>query len=469
MCGPSSRSRPSRRAIPPFGDLARSARRAVGRLPVAWLLLAFVASCDTSCFGKKKGKVTAVLIEPSEVHVAVGTTFALRAVALDDQGHVVAGDWDGSIAVSWSSATASFVDAGANPVSLSVATEGEHAVKVAAGGVSASATIIAHGSAGTEDRLSLVQPWAAAPAEVLIDAPTTLDADCGTWSQRRLHVAGVVGLGANLTESSTCVNEVAVFADDGGAVVRRPDPSWTEALELTDAPLPERLWVELKVWYFVLESETTLRSRANADLSYVDWVWRRNRAGVQYGPVEHVLTGRDVSYNGGAQATRCVDLSDFDSAGFEDDFKPTLGVLHVVYVRDIDWNSAPFGLACPSDPNRGDIVIISWLNPSLTTLVHELTHRLGASTEPACADGTTGHVTCLGADFVKSNVMQAHGNVDDNDERWSLTTGQVYRALVDQDSWLNRVPLRDPADGVKACQAQPSARCPPLKFSLRSP
>jgi hypothetical protein len=436
-----------------------------GRLVLLCALLATLSG-PSACFGCDTDaclRVTTIHIVPGSVDAGENATIALRAVPRDAMGGEVIED----LPVEWSGEGVEFLDDETNPVLVNVGAAGTRRIEVTIRGrATTGINIRVHSPfAYTADQLAVEHWWGAPVAHVVLDAPSVAAPVCGNWGDRRYSVAGLLTLPENLTENASCVNEVAVFTHDRGAVVRRPQPGWTNAFErLSQDPLPMPAWIAIRFWYFVDESESVLRTRALANLGYAGWAFRENRVGTQFGSVDHVVTGTGLSYTGGPQAETCNDLS-----SLTDLFNPEPGVIHVVYVRSIDWNSPPYGLACPSAPDRGDIVILAWDQPSGTTLAHELTHRFGFGAWPVCA-GTFGHVTCVPG-FTGENLMWTHADPLSNDERWFLTTGQVYRMQVERDSWLNRAGLRTHVnDRVKECASTGApARCPELHFILQSP
>jgi hypothetical protein len=140
--------------------------------------------------------------------------------------------------------------------------------------------------------------------------------------------------------------------------------------------------------------------------------------------------------------------------------------LHVVFVKDINDGASADGngKACPkSATGAGRVILIDWKHVANSELLaHELGHVLGHErpalgfdhvVQPGSSGGTPG--------FSKTNVM--HENEPDV-SRTVLTTGQIFRMNVDQNSWYQTEPGIFPRHPKKPCGCEPykTEICPRL-------
>ncbi len=418
------------------------------------VLLLPLASCSGCCDAECK-KVVTVEVVPFKTLAGPNTKLELTAIARDGTGSIIYP----TVPVKWEGEPA-FDNLALNPTRVTVAGFRTYKVRAKMGKVwSPYASILVEQGSVTSprDMIEVEHTAGAAPAYVLLDAQAVGDGDCGKANDRQYAVAGRAALPHNLTGS--CANEVAVFVRDRAPLVKRLAPAdwqWTDGAEtMQEVPLPPTLSVPLSIWYFV--SDENPQERAGWDLEYAGWIFRQNRVGITLGEVTHNEPAGSKLYDGDAKCTGIEAALGFTAA---------TNMLHVVYVTEIAWNSVPFGLACPSDPTRGDIVIISRGRPLSTTVAHELGHRMGFSNPPFV---TTGHVNNLDG-FDGTNVMYIHGDAELNEDRVHLTLGQVYRIHADAQSWLNRTPIRPAGSTVKNCPGDAGiGECPKLALRPGSP
>jgi hypothetical protein len=393
---------------------------------------------------------------PTEVLTSPGAKLQLLARARDGSGTII----DPSPPVRWEG-DATFDSPNANPAIAFVA-PGDHQVRARIGGQWSRMSVIRALTASLEsprDAISIEAGSMTRPVDILVDAMAAGDPDCSSANDRLYTIAHMAVLPLNFVQG--CPNELAAFAHDRGVLVTSLSSTrWTSAADvLTESALPPVITVPTRVWYFV-ESEDPVE-RATWDLEYANWAHRYNRAGVQLAPIDHRVSGRAEIYLGDE---KCNDIESLLQ------FTADAGHLHVVYVAEIGWFSEPYGWACPPSTTRGDIVIISWKRPLATVVTHEVIHQMGNSSPPFPIN-ESGHVDKYhGMGFEATNLMWAHDDATLNEDRLSLTLGQVYRVQAATDSWLNRAKLRPPGSLTKACPGVPTRdACPNLALLGRSP
>ena len=444
-CWPRSRLAGCRGAVPPWLLIAL----VVFAIAVALLVWWLCRRCDAEC-----EQVVSVAVVPRETRAELGVTFLLLAVARDRNGEVIPdpprAKWSGDV---------EFSDRRTNPASVTVAGARAYRVRAKIGRVVSPDAVVVVDVAGTvevpRDEVGVEQSTAVRPAHALLDAKAVGDLDCQGANDRLYAVAGRAVLPENLT--SGCVNELALFATDRAVLVQAsgdlPPNQWTDQSDFLSRPnLPPTIRVPLAAWYFVAQSAPDVR--ANREIEEANWIYRENLAGLEFSIERHHLMGVDRSYIGDEF---CSNVQ--NDLGFTADASR----LNVVYVAQIAWNSDPFGWSCKSAAGRGDIIILSWSRPLVTTLAHELAHQLGLSSPPFPWN-EAGHVDGYPG-FDPENLMLQYGDARMKEDRFRLTLGQVYRLHVAQQSWINRNNAR-PSGPQKSCpgNATSDGLCPQLSL-----
>jgi hypothetical protein len=414
----------------------------------AWARPALLLVTLARCSGCEDGNTTEV--RPVEVLTAPSVKLALLARARDSFGLVIdptpTADWNGD---------AMFDPTNANPRILWVTTVGDHKVKAKIGKHWSPAAVIRAAQSSLEspgDVVDVEHGSGAAPVDVLLDARAQGDVDCSSANDRRYTMAGPAVLPQNLIGG--CNNEIAVFAHDRAPLIESlSTTAWTNGPETLQRPiLPAVIAVPTIVWYFV-EAEDPV-PRATWDLEYANWAHAYNRAGIRLDPIEHRVMGREETYVGDENCTAIETALQFTADP---------GHLHVVYVGEIGWVSEPYGWSCPADAARGDVVLISWKRPLATVVTHEVVHRMGNS-HPPFPFVTSGHVDSYPG-FDGTNLMWSHDDPTLNEDRFSLTLGQIYRVHGAIHSWVNRAKLRPAGATEKDCPGDPTGDiCPKLEL-----
>jgi hypothetical protein len=417
------------------------------------LLLALVrcpGCCDEEC-----KRVASTEVIPGEVLTAPNTQLQLVARGRDAGGVII----DPTPKVKWQG-NATFAASDITPAIVSVATVGDHKVKARMGQKWSPESLIRASQPsldGAGDVLDVEHTAGGTPVTVWVNAKASSDPDCAAASDRLYTVAGAAVLPENLVGG--CANELAIFAQDRAPLIETLNTTqWTTSSEtLQRSTLPGVISVRTAAWYFVDAEDPT--ARATWDLEYANWAHAYNRAGIKLDPVEHHAMGIEKIY-----------LGDENCSTIEADlgFTADASHLHIVYVSEIGWLSDPYGWACPPNAARGDIVIISWKRPLATVVTHEVIHRMGNSTPPF-PFATAGHVDTYPG-FDGTNLMWSHDDPTLNEDRFSLTLGQIYRVQGATHSWVNRGKLRPPGSTEKACVGAPTGgECPKLALKAWSP
>ena len=413
------------------------------RAAAALALLACAGCC-------KDDPIDTVVVLPQQVLTAPGVAVQFQAWAIDTAGQFM----QPTPPTKWKG-TASFVTSTTNPTQAAVASHGDHAIKAKIGKLWSLESFLRSQASSIEapstDAIEIEYASAASIADVLVDAKAAGDPDCGKANDRLYAIAKIGLLPENLIDG--CATEIAVFVHDRAPLIETLAPgTWTTGPEtLRRLPLPSTIPVPTAVWYFV-DAENP-QAKATVELEYANWAYAHNRAGLQLNPISHHATGSEMIYSGD---TSCVGLP--EDLGFEAD----KGHLHIVYMPEIPWAVA--GWACPSDPERGDIVLLLWNPPFGNIITHEVVHQMGNS-NPPFPWATSGHVDGY-ADFDVTNLMYFNNDPQMDEDRFSLTLGQVYRMHAAPESWLNRANLRPAGSTQKTCPGVPDAGvCP--KLSLR--
>ena len=400
--------------------------------------------CDADC-----ERVATVEVSPSEVRAAQGTGFQLSATARDLDARVILpspkATWSGSTVVS-----------GGNPATIAVSAPGTFPIKAKMGKKwSLEAKVIVAGptEAAAGDMINVGHQPGMPPAYVLLDAKASGDASCAAANDRKFAVAGVATLPMNLVKG--CDNEIVVFASGRAPLIETLEPTvWTDASETLERTPTAPLDMPVKAWYFVVDPDPIFAG--NVDLKSSQTIFDENRAGIRQSPIEHTLMPIAKAYDGDEKCTGIENLLQFTA-------DPAF--LHVVYVTGIAWLSDPIAWACPDDPSRGDVVVISWSRWLPTVVAHEMVHRLGFSSPPFDFS-TSGHVTGL-AKFDETNVMWSPLDPASYSDRFYLALGQVYRLHAANESWLNRAKIRPAGLTTKACpKDMATGICP--RVSLRA-
>ena len=412
------------------------------RSAAALMLLAGTACC-------KDDPIKTVVVLPQNVLTAPNVEVQFQAWAIDTADRFIQptppARWQGS---------AAFTTGTSNPTRVAVASDGDHLVKAKIGKHWSAESVVRGRSSSIEvssDAIEIEHASPASIADVLVDAMAVGDPDCGKANDRLFAIAKVGVLPQNLV-GGCGPEEIAIFAHDRAPLIEALAPAtWTTGAEtLQRLTLPAVVAVPTAVWYFV--SAESPETQATVELDYANWAHAYNRAGVRLAPITHHPMGREEIYPGPA-----------DCAGIEAalGFVADPGHLHIVYVADIDWSV--IGWACPSAAGRGDIVLITWNPPFATILTHEVVHQMGHSSPPF-PFATAGHVDGY-AGFDVTNLMYINNDPLMDDDRFSLTLGQVYRMHAASHSWINRGKLRPPGSTERPCHSTPDAGvCPQLSL-----
>jgi hypothetical protein len=411
------------------------------------LLLLALARCSGCCDDECE-RIATVKVLPREVLTAPGVQVQFSAWAFDASGTII----EPTPPTKWKG-DAVFASTSSNPTAVSITAVGDHHAKAKMGKRWSLESVMRGRQSSPESSGDIVEveyASAAHIADVLLDAMADGDADCSKANDRLYTVAKTTVLPNNLIGG--CPNEIVVFAHDRAPLIKTlPATAWTVASEtLAEPSLPPVIAVPTAVWYFVESEDPT--ARATWDIEYANWAHAYNRAGIRLDPIDHHLMGREEIYVGDENCT-----------GIENDLQFTAdpGHLHIVYVGEIGWLSAPYGWACPADAARGDIVIISSGRPVGTVVTHEVVHRMGNS-HPPFPFSTAGHVDTYPG-FDGTNLMWSHDDPALSEDRFSLTLGQVYRVHGATHSWVNRAKLRPAGSTEKPCPGDPTGDvCPKL-------
>jgi hypothetical protein len=266
---------------------------------------------------------------------------------------------------------------------------------------------------------------------VLVDGQRWLCAD------DEVRRGTAVGIG-NLVPSSTCMSEVAVFAQDNAMNLVTPVTSWTtsggDALSITQAA---RLQVPLTVWTL-----SGLPADATVHATRADQIYNLMQAGLKFSPPDI----RDYHSQTRITEASCETLATLKAA-----FAPVEKRINVYYVPTV---KAPVtsgstttiievdGRWCDADPN---IVLIGSFQPE--TLAHELGHALSLA-----------HIG--GTGLPATNLMNGAAVPRD-----SLTTGQSFRVNVNDNSSVNVNGVR--SGPIRKCpDSQTDNRCPSLTLDV---
>jgi hypothetical protein len=291
-------------------------------------------------------------------------------------------------------------------------------------------------------------------AELLLDAPT------------------------NVLPPAGCRSEAALFSYRERFVIEPGLTGWTTALGdaqplTTDAPYAIHLWVR---------GPATAESTAQTHLAVANGIFALNRLGVRLTMTFEVDPAAPIKVCRCPGETGPVDTDCTWAPGSFPTPAPD-GALDVYYVDESSWNGTGsyFGHYCERAPGSHDDLIFISATAASSTLAHEIGHALlrqGDAREHVLTGPEDG--------FDETNLMASFAGMDTvkSEARDRLTLGQVYRANVDDRSWLNHArrydsgtasmltdPVRDDPTRTWRCQCDwhSAVPCPPLSLDLAGP
>ncbi len=435
-------------------------------------------------------------IVPSRVHALQGTDLTLRAMVLDASGTPIPEfTWEltpdssslmpvklleGDITWSAESATGSgnsgvSLEPDGRTVAVKIADtdDGARAGANGSGAVAgirikanyktltgtASLQVIRDSAALVEDRIAAEHLEGTRPAFAFVDGAT---GGCAVGA-RELRVAFVeLGLADSLTTGCP-ESRVIAFVAGRRAGVQMPD--WTDKPDLlelgNDGPkLPDPVEIRLALW-LALNDTVQASTYALVEARLAATLYSLNTAGVQVtvvGDSAGLLqpTGTVVDLDAcdpALTATLFPGVSGKSVPDFDDS-----SLIHVIYVDDLygtamaracppQWRVTPAG-----DPVSGLILVSSEGVSLVDILAHELGHVL-----------TLSHIEDVDG-FSSTNIMKGFVGMK-SPPRTHLTMGQLFRALLEDDSWINHAGLTDWRwrGLTKSCAFEP---CPELAADM---
>lgn len=266
------------------------------------------------------------------------------------------------------------------------------------------------------------------------------DKRCGSWVSTSSTSATLATsrnwLGNAIGDG--CDSEVAVFSQNGAAVLSKPEKNWSKGADTLKFSLGPAIKVPTHVWVIkarksYADEEQRLRS---TEFQTANDILRNSRCGIELDPV--VIHDRTSALTDPDQKLGCASIeSILKPIGFQP------GQMNV-YIVNALISDKRAGVACTAE---SDNVIVLDQGRSNTALVHEYGHWF----DLWHTDGKNMSKVNV------NNVMSTKGL--DN----MFTAGQCYRASFSKDSYLNKQKLRD--GRTKRCEHLQDAdnQCPGVK------
>jgi hypothetical protein len=462
-----------------------------------WLCALTAAGCADGCGGPDRASVLVsgeqlvadVVVVPSEVVAAAGSTVQMRALARDSLGVPIELSLSARHSVSWSVSPTLplepdghrvFVRVGSTPAQVAVTATvtavaaGTSEVEAYADGLATvTVTTVTDSGSGLVDE---VQVEAVSPeiAALVIQGEDAT----GPVRDRVLAASGPVKLTANYRpRAADAVSEVVAFARGRIAFARGPDgtvAAWTTGPDIIDAdPLTglEEGLRTVRVRVGLPADSSVSELWAHDQVLAAQDVFEENRAGIhlEYGGSflnsRVDAQGQPIGVESPSAACAVVDEDLRD----EPPMSHGTANLYVLWVPSIGGSQR--GYACvPEDPALeaswfARAIYISDSNFSVTTVAHEIAHHLGLwypYLDPAAA-----HPDILLPGFGPENLMWQSESLEKAILRSHFSLGQTYRMNFDAGSWLNQRVVDPSVRWTRDCQPEPAAGlCPALATDL---
>ena len=263
-----------------------------------------------------------------------------------------------------------------------------------------------------------------------------------------------------------CSPALAVFARNHSLMESRP--AWTSGRDnvgIVMGPAPRRVEVDLYVASGASDAETWLTN----DLSRATTIYDEARTGITF--LQHKVVPRDQLTDADmARIGRgCAQVDLLQGSALYDAARINVYLVSSI-LHDGDHTARGYNCYEPGEGNTNgapNIVYISVLRHSTTTLAHELGHALGLRGKCGHA-GSAKLVKIPGLD--SSNVMWTRLVSSSVRKQIHFALGQGYRMNAHANSWANAAGAAVSAPGVepRQCQSGPDgdAPCLPLAFDL---
>jgi hypothetical protein len=263
--------------------------------------------------------------------------------------------------------------------------------------------------------------------------------DCGYWVGNT-STTSTIDLSRNWMSNAIadgCDSEIAVFSENGAALLNKPEGRWSRNSDRLDVSLGPRIEVPTTIW--VLQPKTDFaaeQSRLEGEIDVANAVLKKSRCGIRLYPID--IKDKSTAALDPDEPLGCASIeSVFKPIGFHPN-KMNVYIVNALIASD------RAGVACTAE---SDNVIVLDKGRSSTAMVHEFGHWFDLW-----------HVTQEAMPLVNvNNIMSTEGSDD------MFTAGQCYRMNFSKDSYINKQGLR--TGRTKNCRHLQDAdgQCPGLK------
>ena len=311
---------------------------------------------------------------------------------------------------------------------------------------------------------SMVVDKASAADEVVV----TVDGQMR--SGRCLNDSMFVGSGpvtvGDLVKPTKCPAETTIFSK--GHALTTVRPPWTKDQDAIVLQMGPSLR-EVNVDVYVVSTSDRAEDWARTDLDRARTLYDQNRTGLTFTETKFVTSASLSEAQVATIGTNCRQADGLKSSTLYASDR-----INVYFVPSImiDYDFTNRGYNCfEKKPGNTDgapnIIYISVLRHSPTTLAHELGHGLGLQ-------GAAGHTGEEGTTYIEGfesvNIMWTGLDSDEAAAKDQFSLGQGFRMNADERSWLNRTKASSsPGPGSRKCHPSgPKNKipCPPLAFDL---
>jgi hypothetical protein len=293
------------------------------------------------------------------------------------------------------------------------------------------------------DQVSITGRFGKVNPAVLISGryeASNAERECRSWVSYTSSGSPVANLGNWMGNApfDGCDSEVAVFSENGGALLDRPEGRWSKGRDDLDYAPPATIKIPTSVWVVYAQQDYAAEEeRIKDEFGFANEILTTSRCGIELQPTYFDKT---AALADPAQELGCASIeSTLKKVGFH----PNKMNVYLVKALIADDRA---GVACRAE---SDNVIILDPGRNRSSLAHEYGHWFDLW-----------HTNTTDMPLVNvRNIMSD----EQKDQRNMLTAGQCYRANFSDNSYINLQKLRDGKTKRCAHKQEADGECPGLK------